>query len=133
MLSVQRYLQNKFVVSNIGFILIFLIGFSFRHYNIPFVVNCSYFLSVWMTLVVIVVMYVVLSRLVVNTLDAVAFGTLYGGAFSNWVERAVYTCVRDYFRFFDLFNFNLSDIAISAGASILLIRVVTRHSLSRKS
>ncbi len=45
---------------------------------------------------------------------------LAGGGLANLAERVVTGCVWDYFAFFGLFSFNLSDLMVTLGSGLLI-------------
>lgn len=49
------------------------------------------------------------------------------GGISNLLDRIFYGFVIDYFNFFSLFTFNLSDIMIFLGVIILVTKLLTRQ------
>lgn len=52
------------------------------------------------------------------------------GGISNLLDRFLYGFVIDYFNFFSLFSFNLSDIMISIGTVLLIMRLLKLRKLN---
>jgi len=92
--------------------------------------NCSYFLTGTITLTTYYILHT-LSLFVFGYLSFKIFnkafeytlvGLIFGGGVWNLIERLQFGCVQDYFNFFDLFYFNISDLAISIGILTLIAR-----------
>ena len=56
-----------------------------------------------------------------------AFGLIMGGAFGNLIDRVRYGYVIDFFDFRVWPVFNVADSAITIGAVLLVVSVLTRH------
>jgi lipoprotein signal peptidase len=63
----------------------------------------------------------------------IAIALIFGGGFYNLGERIISGgCVRDYFCFFNMFHFNIADIAVSIGILTLILRIVITEVLPGK-
>jgi len=66
-----------------------------------------------------------------NWISILSFSLILGGGIANFIDRLTVGCVRDFinFRFVPgltwIPSFNLADVAISVGAGILVIRLLT--------
>ncbi len=97
--------------------------------------NCSYFLAAYIPLNVFLVLslfLIIFSAALLfeasrNSLEYFLSGLVLGGGLMNFAERLVFGCVSDYINFFDLFKFNLSDVAIVVGVVGMVIRIFSRE------
>ncbi|MEO1200007.1 MAG: signal peptidase II [Pseudomonadota bacterium] len=66
-----------------------------------------------------------------DRLIAVSLGLIIGGAIGNAIDRVVYGAVADFFHFyvgsFSWYVFNLADVAVVAGVTLLLYDSFLRH------
>ncbi len=102
--------------------------------------NCSYILSSVLTknefiicsLVALALISWVLFTSARDRLEHVLIGVIVGGAFLNILERVVFGCVSDYFNFFNLFHFNVWDLAITVGVLTLVIKIAIKPAMPKK-
>jgi len=92
---------------------------------IGIVTNCSYplssiftlrqfvFLAFFVLTAAIFLLYPVLVRH--NRLGLVSLSLIAVGGIINIAERIITGCIRDYFSFFGLFNFNVADLVMDIG------------------
>jgi len=61
-----------------------------------------------------------------STLSDVGFFLVFLGGIYNIYSRFTTGCVKDFLNFFDVFHFNLADIAVIIGVVILLFTIWKR-------
>lgn len=59
----------------------------------------------------------------------IAFSSMFGGIVSNLTDRILYGQIIDYINLFNLFSFNIADLAICFGALILSWKVLETKEL----
>lgn len=59
--------------------------------------------------------------------NLVALALVFSGGFSNFIDRVLYSCVRDFINIFSVFPiFNFADIAITAGVLMFVYFVIKK-------
>jgi lipoprotein signal peptidase len=96
--------------------------------------NCSYFLShlitqnefIFGSIILLTLLAWGLLSVAQDRVEYILSGIVIGGALLNLIERVLFGCVSDPFNFFNLFHFNVADLAISVGVLTLAYRLLIK-------